>query len=113
MILLNVVNGIIVDTFQTFREEDNVQLEQKMDYCYICSLKRGELEMYGINFENHSQNVHLVDKYLEFLCSLQKVKDKEMNYLDLYVKNLYNEELSSFIPFKETKHLSNFKSKKK
>lgn len=111
LILLNAINGIIVDTFQTFREEDNIQNEQINNVCYICSLKRGELEMFGINFENHIKNEHFVINYMEHLISLQFIDNLEMNYLDFFVYSLMKQELTSFIPHKECKELKEYLKK--
>lgn len=110
LILLNAINGIIVDTFQTFREEDNVQIEQMNNVCYVCSLKRGELEMFGINFENHTKEEHLVYTYMEHLISIQYKSSFEMNYMDYFVSKLLKQELYSFIPHKECKALKDYLS---
>ncbi len=37
LIMLNIVNGIIVDTFQEQREKTNNRNDSKKNICYICS----------------------------------------------------------------------------
>ena len=38
LILINVVNGIIVDTFQQLREEHNKKVDDNLNICYNCNL---------------------------------------------------------------------------
>ena len=39
-ILLNVIFGIIIDTFAELREKSSMQYEDMKNVCYICGLKR-------------------------------------------------------------------------
>ncbi len=58
LILLNIFNGIIVDSFQKYREEQtNIEFEDK-NICYICSLTRSDFEMHGYNFSYHKSEEH-------------------------------------------------------
>lgn len=36
IIMLNIVGGIIIDTFGSLREEENAKLADKDDNCFIC-----------------------------------------------------------------------------
>ena len=109
LILLNAINGIIVDTFQTFREEDNKQRFQISNVCYICSLQRGQLEMWGVNFDNHVNNDHYTYSYLDLLVTLNYRNEFEMNYVDFYTINLLRQKLSNFLPNKTCFSLRNMK----
>lgn len=40
LIMLNIVNGIIVDTFQEKREKANTRNDSKKNICYICNTNR-------------------------------------------------------------------------
>lgn len=109
LILLNAINGIIVDTFQNFREEDNAQNNQINNVCYICSLDRGELEMFGINFNHHIFNDHNTYYYVKLLVCLNYKKKYQMSFVDFYVYELFDQDLCAFLPYKESKALNGLK----
>ena len=58
LVFLNAINDIIVDTFQSLREEANELYEIKMNICFICSLNRTIFEKIGLDFEQHKEREH-------------------------------------------------------
>jgi len=48
LILMNVLFGIIVDSFGALREEKNFQKEDRVNLCFVCGLKRDMFDRYGL-----------------------------------------------------------------
>jgi hypothetical protein len=75
LITMNLIFGVIIDTFGDLRQE-----KQEKDYtlkytCFICGLDRSKFDNKSITFEDHVQTEHNMWHYLYFLILL-KQKDK-------------------------------------
>lgn len=75
IITLNLIFGVIIDTFGDLRQE-----KQEKDYtlrntCFICSLDRSKFDNKTVSFDEHIKLEHNMWHYLYFLI-LIKVKDK-------------------------------------
>ena len=69
---LNVVFGIIVDTFGELRDE-KFQIEDDMtSNCYICSIPSEEFEKAGTSFQDHTADQHNMWAYLFFMMHLRR-----------------------------------------
>lgn len=96
--MLNIINGIIVDTFQSLREENNKKSLIKTEICYICSLDRSKFETNGIDFKNHQLKEHNIINYMQYIYFIQKVEPKMLKLRTLDVKNKVDKKLTSFFP---------------
>lgn len=47
VILINLIFGVIIDTFSELRDERESILEDIHNYCFICSLERDKLQLLG------------------------------------------------------------------
>ncbi|KAI8801212.1 hypothetical protein BJ742DRAFT_877937 [Cladochytrium replicatum] len=72
--LLNVIFGIIFDTFGQLREEQQAVEEDLRNYCFICSIHASEFQRRTKGFEYHIRYEHNLWHYLAFLLHL-KIKD--------------------------------------
>ena len=100
LILLNVINSIIVDTFQALREEAAEQYETKMNLCFICSLNRSIFERNGLDFENHKEQEHSILNYFHYIFKVIKTDEQELNSLDYQVLLSYKQTKTDFFPVK-------------
>ena len=98
LILLNVINSIIVDTFQALREEANAQYETKMNICFICSLNRNVFDRKGIDFDYHKEHEHNILNYFLYLYKIIKTDEQELNSLDYQVLLSYRQTRTDFFP---------------
>ena len=98
LILLNIINGIIVDTFQALREEANAQYETKMNVCFICSLNRSIFERRGIDFDFHKEIEHNCLSYFHYLYKILQTDEQELNSLDYQVLLSYRQARTDFFP---------------
>lgn len=105
LIIVNIVNGIIVDTFQALREQNNLKDDILYNFCYICSLQRGDFEVKGINYEKHINEDHYIKNYFDYLIKLQGTDEHDLNSLDSQVLQSIKEFKTDFFPNKRAKAL--------
>ena len=98
LIILNIVNGIIVDTFQEIRENNNTLYEEKKNTCFICQLNRTLFESNGISFDEHVLKEHNILYYFCYLFKLHKTDAHDLNSVDFQVYNSINNSKVNFFP---------------
>ncbi|KAL5260490.1 hypothetical protein ACHWQZ_G010582 [Mnemiopsis leidyi] len=74
IIVLNLIFGVIIDTFADLRSEKQEKDEILRNTCFICSLERGAFDNKTVSFEEHFRMEHNLWHYLYFIV-LIKVKD--------------------------------------
>ena len=87
LILLGIFFGIIVDSFQEFRDKMTRRQKDIRNICFTCGLDRASLEKRGINFQDHLKT-HEIWKYFFYILYLRW---KPVNYydgVDIYVSEL-------------------------
>ena len=69
VLLINIITGIIIDTFGDLRQKNNERDVDSNSSCFICEKSREELEKeYGINgFHSHISTQHNLWDYLFFI----------------------------------------------
>jgi hypothetical protein len=75
VIVLNLIFGVIIDTFGDLRTEKNEKEDILKNTCFICGLERGRFDNKAITFEEHNENEHNLWHYLYFIVWLQ-IKDE-------------------------------------
>ena len=98
LIMVNIINGIIVDTFQQLREENNQKIDDNLNICYICNINRSMFEIMGINFQQHREEDHSLNNYIYYLMKIHLVDEHDLNSLDLFVKNAIRQNRMDFFP---------------
>jgi hypothetical protein len=98
VIFMNIVFGIIIDTFGELRDEKKAIKEDMNSVCFICGKEKYEFEMRGFGWNNHTNIEHNVYAYLAFIIYTRRKPTAECNGIELSVKNLIMENDVSFIP---------------
>ena len=70
VITLNLILGIIIDTFTNIREDKEKKMERLKNTCFICGLERSEFDAKGKSFEKHIERDHDLWSYLNFIVLL-------------------------------------------
>ena len=112
LIIFNMINSIVVDSFQETREKNNEINEEKSNVCFICSLHRSKFEIKGISFEHHTDREHNIDNYFRYLLKILKTDEHDLNSIDFQVMNAVKQKRIEFFPIKKAKCLENLKKKK-
>ncbi|XP_070559179.1 inositol 1,4,5-trisphosphate receptor-like isoform X4 [Ptychodera flava] len=74
IIVLNLIFGVIIDTFADLRSEKQQKEEILKNTCFICGLDRSSFDNKTVSFEEHIKEEHNMWHYLYFIV-LVKVKD--------------------------------------
>ncbi|KAG9461180.1 hypothetical protein GDO78_017809 [Eleutherodactylus coqui] len=74
IIVLNLIFGVIIDTFADLRSEKQKKEEILKTTCFICGLERDKFDNKTVSFEEHILSEHCMWHYLYFIV-LVKVKD--------------------------------------
>lgn len=75
IILLNIIFGIIIDTFAELRNKRADMDKDKRTTCFICGIDRFRFDLETDGFEYHIKNEHNVWNYVFYMIHL-KTKDK-------------------------------------
>lgn len=103
--MLNIINGIIVDTFQELREKNNERDDKITNECFICSLNRSKFEIKGLSFNDHVENTHNIINYYIYLSKVILTDEQDLNSLDSQVLVSLKNKKIDFFPIKKTKVL--------
>ncbi len=99
-ILINIFNGIVVDTFQSYREDDEKINDHLKNVCYICHLTRNDFEIKSLDFEYHVNNEHSVRDYIDFLIKINSMDENDLNNLGTQTLKLMEDREPSMFPMK-------------
>merc|ERR1712013_582033 len=64
IIVLNLIFGVIIDTFADLRSEKHNTEEIKKNTCFICGLERKDFDNKNVTFEDHVNKEHNMWNYL-------------------------------------------------
>eukprot|EP00047_Mylnosiga_fluctuans_P022501 m.120906 g.120906 ORF g.120906 m.120906 type:complete len:2802 (-) comp9285_c2_seq2:1154-9559(-) len=107
IVCLNIILGIIVDTFGNLRAEKEEGDNMLHNTCFVCGLPRQEFHVRGLSFRDHCRT-HSLWAYFNFLVLLEAKAESEFNGLESYVKHCLTGDQPdlSWIPSKATALLS-------
>lgn len=74
IIVLNLIFGVIIDTFADLRSEKQQKEEILRNTCFTCGLDRSQFDNKTVSFEDHINHEHNMWHYLYFVV-LVRVKD--------------------------------------
>ena len=98
IIVLNLIFGVIIDTFADLRSEKQQKEEVLRNTCFICGLDRSSFDNKSVSFEEHCQHEHNMWHYLYFIV-LVRVKDPtEFTGPESYVSALISEKNLDWFP---------------
>jgi hypothetical protein len=95
---LNVVFGIIVDTFQELHDEKTAIKENMETECFICSRMAYDFEQAGVGFNFHVKKEHNMWNYLFYFVYLSLKDPNEMTSHESFVFEMLKANDNSFFP---------------
>ncbi|KAI8801199.1 hypothetical protein BJ742DRAFT_838177 [Cladochytrium replicatum] len=96
--LLNVIFGIIFDTFGQLREEHQSILNDLKSTCFVCSINASEFDRNAVSFAHHLKKEHNLMHYLFFIVHLQIKDPTEYTSHESYVSEMLEMQDYSFFP---------------
>ncbi|XP_060776224.1 inositol 1,4,5-trisphosphate receptor type 1 isoform X4 [Neoarius graeffei] len=98
IIVLNLIFGVIIDTFADLRSEKQRKEEVLKTTCFICGLERDKFDNKTVTFEEHIKEEHNLWHYLYFIV-LVRVKDStEYTGPESYVAQMIKEHNLEWFP---------------
>ena len=98
LIMLNIVFGIIIDTFAQLRDEKrNIEHDQN-NKCFICNLDRYIFDQDGNGFDDHCKNDHNMWNYIFYIIHLKLKDPTEYTGVESYVWDKYDKDDISWLP---------------
>merc|ERR1712178_450364 len=107
IILLNVIFGIIIDTFAAMREVTESKMADMKSVCFMCGNDRPTLDRSGSGFEQHIKKEHNMWQYLFYIVYLLQKDPTEYTGLETYVSEMIEEEDMGFYPTNKAMCLDN------
>jgi len=98
IIFLNIVFGIIIDTFGELRDARSKIEEDQQNFCFICGNEISTLEK-KVAMKYHIKNEHNLWHYLYFFIYLKLKKKDEYTAIEEYVSKRLEKKKSDFFPF--------------
>lgn len=105
VILLNLIFGVIIDTFADLRSEKQHKEDTLRNTCFICGLPRSAFDNKSVTFEHHIKKEHNMWNYIYFLVLLNKKDQTEFTGSECYVSRALRERKLEWFPRLRTSSL--------
>ena len=86
IIMIDMVFGIIIKSFDELRHRNQKYKSDKVNYCFICHSNRQLLEKKRINFNEHARINHNVWNYVEYMIKLKLEDTKNLKAINQYIR---------------------------
>ncbi|XP_062921619.1 inositol 1,4,5-trisphosphate receptor type 3 isoform X1 [Mobula hypostoma] len=85
IIVLNLIFGVIIDTFADLRSEKQKKEETLRSTCFICGLERDKFDNKTVSFEEHIKLEHNIWNYLYFIVLILEKNETDYTGPESYV----------------------------
>ncbi|OQV23241.1 Inositol 1,4,5-trisphosphate receptor type 1 [Hypsibius exemplaris] len=107
IITLNLIFGVIIDTFADLRTEKQHKDDVLRNTCFICGLERSAFDNKATSFDYHYMREHNLWSYLYFMIMLQVKDPTEFTGPESYVAEQIKNEKLDWFPRLRAMSLSN------
>ncbi|RLO01661.1 hypothetical protein DYB28_015352, partial [Aphanomyces astaci] len=104
MLLLNLIQGIIIDAFTAVREASENKMTLQRQQCLVCNRSRSVIEAEGMangvmnSFARHTDTKHNLFNYFFFVKYLKAKDDTDMNGMESFVFEKIKTKDMSWVP---------------
>lgn len=102
IIVLNIVFGIIIDTFGEMRDASYEQEDKFKNLCIICQNQRTDIEEMGLSFKEHTTDHHDFWLYPQFIKYIEEKDKLELSADEVYVYADISAKKVDWIPHKKS-----------
>lgn len=103
VLMLELVFGIIIETFRELRIEEHRSHFDKMNICFICGVSKDDLEKDKKNFVEHCEKDHNVWNYVNYMVRLKFSNPHDLNAINSYTLELINKKNITWFPIYKSK----------
>ncbi|RHY57225.1 hypothetical protein DYB34_004572, partial [Aphanomyces astaci] len=107
LLLINLIMGIIIDSFTSLREASEKKQEIENSICLVCNDTKDDIEYRGIllglsnSFKKHKEEEHNLWNYLFFIMYLESKPATDLNGTESFVRQKLLAKEMSWIPKKK------------
>jgi hypothetical protein len=103
IVLMNLITGLMVDTFSRIREEKQRSAQILKNDCFVCGTLRSTYENYALSpsapsFGDHLAEDHNLWTYVYYIAYLKTKDPTEDSGIESYVRNQLKHEYLEWIP---------------
>ncbi|XP_071815438.1 inositol 1,4,5-trisphosphate receptor-like isoform X4 [Apostichopus japonicus] len=98
IIILNLIFGVIIDTFASLRSEKQDKEEVLKNTCFICGLNRSAFDNKTVSFEEHCNAEHNMWHYLQFTVLIKVKRRTEYTGPESYVADMIKQKNLDWFP---------------
>ena len=103
VMLLNIIFGIVIDTFAQQRDLQNHIKDNMENVCFVCGIDRNSFDRkHPIGFEYHTEHEHNIWHYLSFIIHLRTKRRTDLTGPESYVAEMLENKDLSFFPILKT-----------
>ena len=96
---MNIIFGIIVNTFAQLRDEKSKNDNDMHNNCYICNFERMIFDKNSEGgFERHIEKDHNLWEYVYYIVNLSSKDSSDYNGIESYVQEKLEEDDISWVP---------------
>lgn len=96
-VLLNIVFGVIIDTFAELRQEKQEKEDDMNNVCTVCSIERSNFDRFAKGFDAHVRDDHNMWNYIRLLAFLRLKPRTELTGVeDRLLRQVLSGDLSFF-----------------
>ncbi|XP_062854471.1 inositol 1,4,5-trisphosphate receptor type 3 [Trichomycterus rosablanca] len=98
IIVLNLIFGVIIDTFADLRSEKQRKEEILKTTCFICGLERDKFDNKTVSFEEHIKLEHNIWNYLYFIVLVREKNKTDYTGPESYVAHMIKNKNLDWFP---------------
>ncbi|KAM4609857.1 LOW QUALITY PROTEIN: inositol 1,4,5-trisphosphate-gated calcium channel ITPR3-like [Polymixia lowei] len=98
IIVLNLIFGVIIDTFADLRSEKQKKEEILKTTCFICGLERDKFDNKTVSFEEHIKLEHNIWNYLYFIVLVREKNRTDYTGPESYVAHMIKNKNLDWFP---------------
>jgi hypothetical protein len=98
LILLNLLFGVIIDTFSELRQDRQAASNAWESNCFICGLDRMVFDRLPVGFKRHRDEEHCPFHYLYFIAYVLEKDETEFTGMEQYLYERIQKKDASFFP---------------
>ncbi|KAK0153640.1 Inositol 1,4,5-trisphosphate receptor type 3 [Merluccius polli] len=98
IIVLNLIFGVIIDTFADLRSEKQKKEEILKTTCFICGLERDKFDNKTVSFEEHIKLEHNIWNYLYFIVLIREKNKTDYTGPESYVGQMIKNKNLDWFP---------------
>lgn len=96
--LMNILFGIIIDSFADKRARAAEEAGERDGQCFICGITKSQFDIMNVSWDKHVYCDHNLHSYIAFLLYVKKRPRSECTGIEKHVKELLKQEEIGFFP---------------